>query len=143
MEMESLKLFDYTTNFCTGKADYRKHPDFIKTYNPFMINRVLSMSPKTCHLAMFMSHFPDIPKEQHFTFYNNEMDKDRIFFKYFKPDNDVPAKTIAYLQDYFECSSARALDYAKIMSEQKLKTILKVMENRDAKPKKLKAKIGK
>lgn len=143
MEQEKLQLFDFTTNFCTAKADLRKHPDFLKVYNPFMINRVLSMSPKTCHLALFMSRFPDIPKEQHFIFFNTEMDKDRIFFKYAKPENDVPAKTIAYLQDYFECSFGRALEYAKLLSEKKLKTVLKVMETRDAKIKKRKAKAKK
>jgi hypothetical protein len=141
--MESIKLFDYTTNFCSEKADLREHPDFLKTYNPFMINRVMSMSPKTCHLAMFMSQRPQIPNAQHFIFYNNELDRDRIFFNYAKRSDEVSAETIQYIREYWQCSLGRALEYINILSEKQLKTIIDIFKTRDGKPKKRKVKKGK
>lgn len=141
--MDSIGLFDYTTNFCTEKKDLRQHPEFQKTYTRFMVNRVLSMSPKTCHLAMFMSIHSGIPKEQHFLFLNNEMDRDRIFFNYAKRSDDIPQKTVDCIREYYQCSLGRALEYIRLMSEKQIQTILDIFKNRDAKPKKRKAKKGK
>ena len=138
--MEKISLFDYTTNFCTDKKDLREHPDFLKTYNPFMINKVLSMSPKTCHLALFMSQHWQIPKEQHFAFLNGMVDKDRIFFNYAKRSDDVSAKTIQYVQDYYQCSLSRALEYINMLSKKQLDTIVEIFKIRDAKIKKRKVK---
>jgi len=137
---DKIGLFDYTTNFCTDKKDLREHPDFLKSYNPFMVNKVLSMSPKTCHLALFMSQNWQIPREQHFAFLNGTIDRDRIFFNYAKRSDDVSAETIKYIQEYFVCSMSRALEYVNIMSGKQIKTIFDLMKQRDKKPSKRKGK---
>ncbi len=139
MEDKKLKLFDYTTNFCGDKTDLRKHPDFVKSYDIFMINKVLSMSPRTCGIAMFMSQYPDIPKEQHFAFLNAIVDRDQIFFNYAKRSDDISAEEIQYFQEYFECSLGRALEYIGMMSEKQRSTIFETMKRRAADPKKRKA----
>jgi hypothetical protein len=138
--MEKIGLFDFTTNFCTDKNDLRQHPAFQKSYDMFMVNRVLSMSPKTCHLAMFMSGFRDIPKDQHFAFLDNEIDKEYIYFNYAKAEYDLPKKQFDYIRDYFQCSIARALEYIRIMSQKQLDTILELYKIRDAKIKRKKTK---
>ncbi len=138
--MEKIKLFDYTTNFCGEKKDLRKHPDFIKSYNPFMINKVLSMSPKTCGIAMFMSQCTCVPKEQHFAFLNDVIDRDQIFFNYAKRSDDISTEEIQYFQEYFECSMGRALEYIGLMSDKQRETIFETMKRRDADPKKRKTK---
>jgi hypothetical protein len=138
--MEKIGLFDITTNFCVDKSDLRKHPLFKKSYDKFMINRVLSMSPKTCHLAMFMSSFDDIPQEQHFAFLNNEIDKEYIYFNYVKRSDDVPKKTLDYIMEYFQCSLERCLEYVRLMSEKQIDTILEMYKIRDTKIKTRKTK---
>ena len=138
--MDKIGLFDFTTNFCEGKVDLRKHPAFLKSYDMFMVNRVLSMSPKTCHLAMFMSAFWEIPKEQHFAFLNIEIDRDRIYFNYAKRSDEIKAETIQYIQEYYSCSLGRALDYIRLLSAKQLDTIIEIYKRRDSKPKKRKAK---
>jgi hypothetical protein len=105
-----------------------------------MINRVLSMSPKTCHLAMFMSSFDDIPQEQHFAFLNNEIDKEYIYFNYVKRSDDVPKKTLDYIMEYFQCSLERCLEYVRLMSEKQIDTILEMYKIRDTKIKTRKTK---
>lgn len=138
--MEKIGLFDFTTNFCVDKADLRKHPLFKKSYDKFMINRVLSMSPKTCHLAMFMSSFPDIPQEQHFKFLDNEIDKEYIYFNYAKAINELPKKQFDYIREYFQCNVSRALEYIRVMSQKQLDSILELYKIRDAKIKTRKVK---
>jgi hypothetical protein len=138
--MEKIGLFDFTTNFCTDKVDLREHAAFSSYYPKYLINRVLSMSPKTCHLAMFMSQLDNIPDEQHFHFLNTEVDRDDIFFNYYKRNDDIPEKTINCVQEYFQCSLSRALEYVRMMSEKQLDTILEVYKRRDAKPKRRKVK---
>ena len=98
------------------------------------------MSPKTCHLAMFMSQRPDIPKEQHFAFYNFELDKDRIFFNYAKKGDEVSAAELLYIQEYFVCSMERALEYIEMMSQMQFETIIELFLIRDKKIEKGKSK---
>ena len=106
-----------------------------------MVNRVLSMSPKTCHLALFMSNFRDIPQEQHFAFLDNEIDRENIYFNYAKADGELPKKQFDYIREYFQCNVSRALEYIRIMSQKQLDTILELYKIRDAKIKKRKVKM--
>lgn len=140
--MEKIGLFDFTTNFCVDKADLRKHPVFDKSYDIFMVNRVLSMSPKTCHLALFMGNMRDIPKRQHFAFLQNEIDRDRIFFNYAKAESELPIKQFNWIREYFQCNTSRALEYIRLMSDKQLDTILELYKIREAnqKPKRRKVK---
>jgi hypothetical protein len=138
--MEKIGLFDFTKNFCDAKADLRNHPEFLRSYPTFMVNRVLSMSPKTCHLAMFMSMNRDIPPEQHFKFMLNEVPQESIYFSYYKRDNEVPKKVLDCLMEYYQCNLGRALEYAELMSQKQIDTIVGIYKVRDAKPKKRKVK---
>jgi hypothetical protein len=139
--MEKIGLFEFTTNFCVNKADLREHPVFEKSYDRYMVNRVLSMSPKTCHLALFMSNWRDIPKRQHFAFLQNEIDRENIYFNYVKRSDEIPLKTIKYIREYFVCNEERAIEYIRMMSEKQLDTIIELYLIRDGKPKKKKVKI--
>ena len=139
--MDKIGLFDITTNFCVDKTDLRKHPLFKRSYSCYMVNRVLSMSPKTCHLALFMSNFRDIPQEQHFAFLDNEIDRENIYFNYAKADGELPKKQFDYIREYFQCNVSRALEYIRIMSQKQLDIILELYKIRDAKIKKRKVKL--
>lgn len=139
MEDDKLILWDYPKNFCGEKADLRKHPTFHK-YPAFMVNRVMSMSPKTIFLAMFMSRYTDIPIENQFAFYNTEVDKEYIFFDYKKRSDEISAETIQYIREYFVCSLTRALEYINLLSEKQIKTIVDLYKIRDKANKKKKKK---
>ena len=106
-----------------------------------MVNRVLSMSPKTCHLALFMTNFKDIPQEQHFAFLDNEVDREYIYFNYAKAEGELPIKQFNYLREYFQCNASRALEYIRVMSQKQLDTILELYKIRDAKIKTRKVKV--
>jgi hypothetical protein len=129
--MEKIGLFDFTTNFCGDKVDLRKHPAFSKSYPAYMVNRVLSMSPKTVFLALFMSQLSDMPDESHYAFLTAECPNENIYFNYYKRSDEIPEKTIGYIQEYYECSMARALEYIRLMSKKQIDTILDIYKIRD------------
>ena len=143
--MDKIELFDYVRNFCEDKVDLRKHPAYLDNYKKtrFMINRVLSMSPKTCHLALFMSVYNDVPSDMHFLFLNAEIDREKIFFNYCKETNEIPKKHKKWFQEYFQCSAERAISYWNLMSEKQRETILEpyiLREENDKTPKRKKSK---
>lgn len=96
-----------------------------------MVNRVMSMSPKTIFLAMFMSRYTDIPIENQFAFYNTEVDKEYIFFDYKKRSDEVSAETIQYIREYYVCNLTRALEYVNLLSEKQIKSIVDLYKIRD------------
>lgn len=132
--MEKLQLWDYIRNLCGDKIDYRFHPDFNRTYKRYMINKVLSMSPKTCHLALLVSQRPDMPKDMHHLFFNNELDKD-TYFQYAKAEFELSAAELLYMMEYFECSKARAVEYSKLLSKKQFDIIMEIYKRRDDKNK--------
>jgi hypothetical protein len=120
---KKIGLFDFTNELTNGKTDLRTDPRFEKDYNPFMINRVLSMSPKTCHLAMFMSGNPDIPKAAHFLFYLLMIDREKIYFNYIKRTNDIPVDQLKAVQKIYNMNIGKAKDIIKVLSDDQLKLI--------------------
>ncbi len=87
-----------------------------------------------------MTTLDNIPDEQHFYFLNTEVDRDDIYFHYYKRSDDIPEKTLNCVQNYYQCNLSRALEYVRLMSDKQLDTILEVFERRDAKPKRIKVK---
>jgi hypothetical protein len=132
--MGKIGLFEFTSNFVGDKVDLRKHAMFWDSYPKFMVNRVLSMSPKSCHLAMFMSQLDNIPDEQHFAFLNIELEKG-TYFNYYKRSDEIPQKTIDYIQEYYQCSESRCIEYIRMMSKKQIDTILELYKRRDERPK--------
>lgn len=130
---EKIGLFDFTNQLTNGKTDLRNHERFQKDYNPFMINRVLSFSPKTCHLAMFMSGNPHIPKEAHFLFFLLMIDKEKIFFNYLKRTNDIPADRLKAVQTVYKVNLLKAKEILKVLSDDQVniieETAKKILKN--------------
>ncbi len=124
--VEKIGLFDFTNELTNGKTDLRTHPRFEKDYSPFMVNRVLSMSPKTCHLAMFMSGNSRIPKPMHFLFYLLTVDREKIYFNYKKRTDDIPTARLKAVQSAYQCNIAKAKDIINFLSEDQIE----MMEDR-------------
>lgn len=121
--LKKIGLFDFTNELTNGKTDLRDHPRFEKDYNPFMTNRVLSMSPKTCHLAMFMSGYPGIPKAAHFLFFLLMIDREKIYFNYAKRSNDIPADRLKAVQRIYQTNISKAKDILALLSDEQIQLI--------------------
>ena len=117
-------LFDFVKNIAYEKTDLRKHPDFEKNYNPFMINRVLSMNPKTASIACFMSKFTKLPKSIHYLFYLYFLDKENLWFEYKKRECDIEKDTLDAIMEYFQINLIKAKDIIHTLGEEKVNIII-------------------
>jgi hypothetical protein len=120
---KKIGLFDFTNNLTNDKTDLRKHPRFEQDYTSFMINRVLSMSPKTCHLAMFMSGNSHIPNASHYLFFLLMIDKEKIFFNYAKRSNDIPADRLKAVQTIYKVNISKAKEILNVLSDDQVNII--------------------
>ena len=93
--------------------------DFEKVYNPFMINRMLSMHPDTVEYTQYMDANINISKKGQFYFYLNIIPKEKRFFKYLKKNINMNDE-IKILQEYFQCNSEQAKEQMGRLSKDQI-----------------------
>jgi len=119
-----MDLFSYLEALTYSKKDLTDHPDFEKTYDPFMINRFLS---KQSDFVMYVSFVNQkIPKKAHYLYYLHflPVDKKKRRFKFYKnkESKDVN-KYIKIVRTYFDINEDRAKEILPFFD---LKTIKKL-----------------
>ena len=117
---DKLTIFNFLSALTKHKIDLTAHERFHKDYSPFMINRFLSMSPKTIFFAHFANKIVD--KKTHYLFLLNCLEKEKVFLKYIKKDKLEDTKLI---QKCYDISEERAMDYVEILTKKDLKEIKK------------------
>lgn len=113
-----------------------------KTFNVYMINKFISMSPEyTGIVDILQKYSAGLDPEIVFKFYYNLLPKRKTYFRYIKgkkqkTDSDI----IDILSKHFECSKKTALEYFELMSRNHLKEILDLYGYKDPVIKKKNAK---
>ncbi|MFW6247424.1 MAG: hypothetical protein ACOC22_04625, partial [bacterium] len=83
-----MKIWDYLKSL-TSKEELDFNDDEVrKDYNPYIINRFVSMCDVYLPLANEINKY-DIPKEVHYRFYYSTLPKRNQFFKYIKGSKDL------------------------------------------------------
>lgn len=118
---DPITIFDFLKALTIKKFDYTKDERFEKYYNPFMINKFLSMHPATVLYAHYMNMYT-LDKKSHFLFLFYALEKVNIFFKYQKKDKEN-LKHIKFIQDCYNISEEKAKDFAQILSKEQIKII--------------------
>lgn len=116
---KSLGLFDYLSNLTHKKVSWDEYNESdIKNYNPYMINKWLSMN---YDLIEFVNVFQKytiglLGKREHYKLYLGFLPKSKIFMKYIKSkkSNIYSEKLIEYLEKYFEISKQEIISYLDI-----------------------------
>jgi len=124
-----MNLFDILNAISFNKRDLTKQPDFNKEYNPFMINRFLSMDPETLMIAEYVDGLSQqIPKDLQFEYYKQFIPKKKRFFKYLKKKSKAD-KNLKLIKEHFQCNEKLAQEYICAMTKEELKTIIKLYKN--------------
>jgi len=116
-----------------------------KTFNVYMINKFISMSPEyTGIVDIFQRYSAGLNPETVYKFYYNLLPKKKTYFRYIKgkkqkTDSDV----INILSKHFECSKKTASEYLDLMSRSYLKKVLDLYGYKDPVIKKKNAKKAK
>jgi hypothetical protein len=109
--------FDIVKSLTQTKDNIYDIPEiFEKEYNPFMINRILSNSPKTCLFADMMNRASVLDKKMQYDFYRLGIPKTNGYTKYIKKEElDINKEHIEYVCSKFSVSLVRGLELYSII----------------------------
>lgn len=125
-------LFEHWSNL-TNKKVYMNFDDVdeVKSYSPYIINRVASMSQMLVPLAAEIDRCQNISKEDHYRFWYSVLPQTTFKAPYIKESKgDVFEKHRSLLMDFFECGSRDFDEIVKRLTEDDLKNILKMFGGR-------------
>jgi hypothetical protein len=131
MSNDNLSPFDFVNSVSTTKKDLvRSNPDLTpeqaeKQYNPFIVNRALSMWPDTILHANEMNRLPDMFKDAQYRYYLNVLRSSKRFSKWAKTEKN---NDIEMLQVVYGCNRRVAKYYLKILTKEQLEEVRKSRE---------------
>ena len=122
-----MELFDYLKAL-TERNEFLDfdNEEVRKGYQPFMINRFISMTEVFTQVVNEINRFSDIPKETHFRYFFSVLPKRRQFFNYIKKPKDLSRDEKLVIANYFEVGLSDAERYINILSEKEIKEILEL-----------------
>lgn len=104
-----------------------------KTWSTFMINRYVSMDIKSISLVDLLQKYNHgLTHELAYKLYIGFLPKIYKFLRYVKKENKskYTAEEIGLLAKYYKCSKREALQYSEILSEDAVKEIINLFEQK-------------
>ena len=121
-----MTLFDWLKELTGKKRDWDSFSDKEReSFNPYMVNRFLSMHQPFVELVNYVQTIPYTNKKKYYTVYCGLLPKQNVWLKYIKPKVKQPNKklldTIASL---YEVSTKQAADWVNILDKKYIKEAL-------------------
>lgn len=103
---QKLSPFDFLKSIqgTIGPVDFSSE-EIMSAYQPFMMNRIVSMNPSYIVLANEINMFSDVPKDQHFKYYASFIPKKSSYFAYIKKAADNEDAVKSNVGKYYECGT--------------------------------------
>ena len=98
-----------------------------KEYNPFIVNRALSMGMDTVLQANEMNRSPHLEKRLQFDFLLNSISKRKRFDKWQKAEK---SEDLEYVKQYFNYSYPKAVQALSILSPKQLNEIKTILNKK-------------
>lgn len=123
--VKSLTLFDWLKEIMTSKRSWSSFTDSDKqTFNPFMINKFLSMNENFIELVNTVQNIPYSEKEKYYNIYRELIPYGFVYSKYIKGIKTSVSKEITEpIALYFSCSKAQAEEYIEILGKEGVEDI--------------------
>lgn len=117
--------FDYSSSVTKTKDDLSKDPLFESEYPPYMVNRILSMSPQTAMFAGEMNLLSVLNKEMQYKFYLYGIPKSTKYSKYIKKEAvDINKDHIDFLCSFMNISVGRGIEMYSIIGSDKIQEMI-------------------
>jgi len=125
-------IFTILKDINIGKSfNLHNDADFNKQYNPFMINRYLSMNPETVLEANCMNKYSQNSKSVQYLFYSSIIEKKDRFLKYLKSESSKEDKDlIKYIQKLYQVNKIVAEDIVKTIPQEEKDLIIEMFEQK-------------
>lgn len=119
--------FDYVKAISYTKEDMIVDDITEKDYNPFIVNRALSMGVDTVLQANEMNQRHHLSKKLQFDFLLNSISKRKRFDKWQKANK---SDELDYVRAYYNYSYPKAIAALSVLSNQQIETIKKKIDNK-------------
>lgn len=116
-----MTIFDILKSISNDKNDLSDEPEFEKAYNPFMINRYVSMLKDTAIYAEYADKMANLPKKLQYQFYLNAIPKKNRFFAYQK--SEAKDEDVTNIMKYFYVSESKAKSLIKVLPQESIREI--------------------
>jgi len=119
--------FDYVKAINYTKSNLIVDDLTEKEYNPFIVNRALSMGMDTVLQANEMNRSPHLEKRLQFDFLLNSISKRKRFDKWQKADK---SEDLEYVKAYYNYSYSKAIAALQVLSPTQLSDIKRKITNK-------------
>ena len=119
-------IFDWLNEITVNKRKWSEFNEQDKDeFNPYMINRFLSMNENYIELVNFVQTIPYTEKEKYYNIYKQLIPKKKVWLKYIKSKvKDPNAGLTEIIAKHFEFSKREAKLYLEYLGKDEIKSIL-------------------
>jgi len=110
---ENISIFDILNDISHNKSLILDESN-ISQYNPYMVNRWLSMGIDTIMYAQEMNCNSHLPKDMQYDYYFHSLKKHKRYFKYIKHKKQ---DLIDIISEYHSCSEKKAKELVRLFSK--------------------------
>lgn len=120
-----MNIFGWLEQITYHKKPWSSFSEEDKTsFNPFMINRFISMREDYIDLVNLISKYQYLPNKKLYEFYCNTLPTKKTFFRYVKAKKKTyNAKSIEKLSQYFKVSTREVIDIYPTLTKQEITNI--------------------
>lgn len=121
-----MTLFDFLKELTGKKRDWDSFSDTEReSFNPYMVNRFLSMHEPFIELVNYVQTIPYTEKKKYYTIYCQLLPKTNVWLKYIKSKMKQPkSELVEALSKIYECSTREATDMVITIDNNDLEELL-------------------
>ena len=124
---KKMSIFDWLKEITYNKSSWNSFTEEDReSFNPYMIHRFLSMNPDYVDFVNTVQTVPYTNKERVYNIYLYTIPKKDMWLKYIKSTKTKRQEAmLKHIATYYECSLGEAEEYADILKDNGIKSILK------------------
>lgn len=124
---KKMSIFDWLKEITYNKSPWNSFTEEDKeSFNPYLIHRFLSMNPDYVDFVNTVQTVPYTNKERVYNIYLYTIPKKDMWLKYIKSTKTKRQEAmLKHIATYYECSLGEAEEYADILKDNGIKSILK------------------
>ena len=121
-----MTLFDWLKELTGKKRDWDSFSDKEReSFNPYMVNRFLSMHEPFVELVNYVQTIPYTEKQKYYTVYCQLLPKKNVWLKYIKSKMKQPTKElVSAIAQIMECSQREAINAVITLDNDHLEEVL-------------------
>ena len=121
-----MTLFDWLKELTGKKRDWDSFSDKEReSFNPYMVNRFLSMHQPFIELVNYVQTIPYTNKKKYYTVYKELLPKQNVWLKYIKSKMKQPTKElVSAIAQIMECSQREAVNAVITLDNDHLEEVL-------------------